>query len=87
MNGRKAKLLSGSIASVFAAGMVAGAGGALITPAAADCAGKTAAAELPAAKSRGGEILLAACNPCQPCEAEHPCEANPCHPCSAEDKH
>lgn len=88
MNNRKSKLLKASMAPVFAAGVIAmGTGVGLAVPAKADCAGHNQTAELPAAKARGGEVILAAsCNPCNPCAAkDNPCAAHPCNPCAAKD--
>lgn len=102
MKSRRTKLLSVSVAPVFAAaGIALGAGAVSAAPASGDCAWKSAGAELPAAKAHTGEVVLAAsCNPCNPCAAkDNPCEANPCsaanpcgaaenpcNPCSAEPK-
>ncbi len=76
----KKKLLSGTFIPVVIGMSVAVGSG--IQPA----SGATRA-ENPTAIPRGadaGRIILAACNPCNPCAAANPCGAcNPCNPCAA----
>ncbi len=76
----KKKLLSGTFIPVVIGMSVAV--GSEIQPA----SGATRA-ENPTAIPRGadaGRIILAACNPCNPCAAANPCGAcNPCNPCAA----
>ena len=97
MTTRKSKLLKSAMLPMFAvAGLAAGAGVGMSTPASADCAAHSQTAELPAAKARDGEMVIAACTPSAPCAAKEkpgtgtPCGAqNPCgahNPCSAKSK-
>lgn len=76
-----------------AAPAIAALGIAIALPASADgdCHNRSASAALPAAQSRGGEIILASgCKPCaakavSPCAAKavNPCAAKAVNPCAA----